>query len=65
MLSKWILYEKLRQIKEEITNKAYEPIDKAQNVESRDGTSINGEYEEPYLTVYVVSSIFRITLTCT
>ena len=48
MLSKWILDEKSRQIKEEITNKAYEPIDKAQNVESRDGSSVHGEYEEPY-----------------
>ena len=50
MLSKWILDEKSRQIKEETSNKDYEPIDKAQNEESRGGSSINGEYKEPYTT---------------
>ena len=48
MLSKWILDEKSRQIKEETTNKDYEPVDEVQNEESRGGSSINGEYEEPY-----------------
>ena len=50
MLSKWILDEKSRQIKEETSNKDYEPVDKAQNEESGGGSSINGEYEEPYTT---------------
>ena len=48
LLSKWILDEKSRQIKEETTNQDYEPVDEVQNEESRGGSSINGEYKEPY-----------------
>ena len=50
ILSKWVLDEKSKQIKEETSNKDYEPVDTAQNEESGAGSSINGEYEEPYTT---------------
>ena len=44
LLAKWILDEKTKQIKDETTDKDYEPVDEVQIDMGNNGSSLNGQY---------------------